>query len=244
MSKWCCEKHMDVFGPPYFVRFHPNACPYCENDRLKAELEQVKQTNENIAGIVDGYELCCCGNSIADHGYIDGHGPVSMLDHHVDCRVKERTAQLEQQLTTAKAALEQEESHTTELCKELAEAREELASYKAGVEVEGEVYAVAPNGQDVVGKVGIHVPENYIGQRVRVLVRAIEPIAMPKEEGGMIYDNEMKDRVEQLKSQLRTLAQAVLEAHGKPYCNPYTGRTVDTKTCDCEACTLAREVLK
>ena len=38
--------------------------------------------------------------------------------------------------------------------------------------------------------------------------------------------------------------KAELEAHGKPYCNPYTGKTVDTKICNCKACTLAREVLK
>ena len=51
MSKWCCEKHMDVFGPPYFVRFHPNACPYCEIDRLKAELEEEKQLNFALSNL-------------------------------------------------------------------------------------------------------------------------------------------------------------------------------------------------
>lgn len=44
---------------------------------------------------------------------------------------------------------------------------------------------------------------------------------------------EQNTEIQQLKSQLRTLAEAVLEAHNSP-----------TTYCMCKACRLAREVLK
>lgn len=55
---------------------------------------------------------------------------------------------------------------------------------------------------------------------------------------------EQNAEIQQIKSQLRTLAQAVLEAHNKPTeFGPWAGND-DGESCPCPACTLAREVLK
>ena len=69
-------------------------------------------------------------------------------------------------LSTVKAALEQEERHTMELC-------QELASYKAWVEAEGEYTTVEVAGRVDVAIVPDSIPAVFcVGQRVRVLVRA------------------------------------------------------------------------
>ena len=95
------------------------------------------------------------------------------------CATEQLNQQLQQahaELAVAKAALEQEERHTTELC-------QELSRYKQGVEMEAtirvdenEVLLVSDVRDWTIGH-GLD-----IGQRVKVLVRAIEPITMPKED--------------------------------------------------------------
>ena len=74
-----------------------------------------------------------------------------------------RIAELEQKLAD-------ERHDCADLALQVAKLEQQFAAFQGGVEVEGGVFAVAPNGQDVVGKLSVHLPENYIGQRVRVLV--------------------------------------------------------------------------
>lgn len=76
---------------------------YGEIERLNVELDEARKENKSLGQMIEGFDLCCCGSPIANHGYFDGHGPVSMLDHHIECRVADRTASLKQQLSEARA---------------------------------------------------------------------------------------------------------------------------------------------
>ena len=102
-------------------------------------------------------------NAPAMHGlpYCNNHVPQVDPVHELECRV----TVLEQQLQQAQA---------------------ELASYKQGVEVEMVVREHFMNDIRVAemrkAQVLVVLPMDMFGQSVRVLVRAIEPITMPKED--------------------------------------------------------------
>lgn len=74
---------------------------------LIAEVERLEGRLNEAADYLNGLEVCCCGDPIANHGYTDSHGPVSMLDHHVECRIKERTSKLRQRAEAAEAQVKE-----------------------------------------------------------------------------------------------------------------------------------------
>lgn len=86
----------------------------------------------------------------------------------------ERINKLEEQLSAEKLAAGYWMEQSCRDHNRAEKAEQQLSRFQGAVEVEGVVFAVAPNGQDVVGKLSVHLPENYIGQRVRVLVKEVE----------------------------------------------------------------------
>lgn len=68
-----------------------------EGEKALEKLEKLEKQNEEMGHIIEGMDLCCCGNAIKDHGYTDNHSAVSMLDHHIACRVEAHTKVLKEQ---------------------------------------------------------------------------------------------------------------------------------------------------
>lgn len=62
-----------------------------ECNRAEENIEHLDKQCTEMGHILDGMDLCCCGNSVKDHGYTDNHGAVSMLDHMINCQIQEAT---------------------------------------------------------------------------------------------------------------------------------------------------------
>jgi len=91
-SKFKCPKCGAISGDDWShcighcpMPMSPYHDPRSERDRTEVAL--IAESGVTAEEIKLQRETCCCGNPVEGHGYDLGHGPVSMWDYAVQCRM-------------------------------------------------------------------------------------------------------------------------------------------------------------